>query len=55
LSNSVLPDLLSNAERLLEDARVLRKNRKYASALGIAVRSIEEAGKLVIRMGGLPL
>lgn len=48
-----IADLLSNAERLLEDARVLRKNRKYASALGIAVLSIEEAGKLVMRMGGL--
>jgi AbiV family abortive infection protein len=48
-----LAELLANAERLLEDAKVLRKSRKYASAVGLAVLSLEEAGKLVMRIGGL--
>jgi AbiV family abortive infection protein len=48
-----LVELLSNAERLLDDAKVLRKSRKYASAVGLAVLSLEEAGKLVMRVGGL--
>jgi AbiV family abortive infection protein len=48
-----LAELLANAERLLEDAKVLRKSRKYASAVGLAVLSLEEAGKLVMQIGGL--
>lgn len=37
-----------NAIRLLDDARVLRKQRRYASATALAVLSIEEVGKFVI-------
>ncbi|MDF0664360.1 MULTISPECIES: AbiV family abortive infection protein [unclassified Rhizobium] len=37
-----------NAIRLLDDARVLRKQRRYASATALAVLSIEEVGKFVL-------
>src|SRR3954449_4748410 len=48
-----LAELLTNAERLFEDAKVLRKSRKYASAVGLAILNLEEAGKLVMRIGGI--
>ena len=40
--------ILLNATRLLDDARVLRKQRRYASATALAVLSIEEVGKFVM-------
>ena len=40
--------ILSNATTLLEDAKILRKSRRYARALGLAVLSIEELGKFII-------
>jgi AbiV family abortive infection protein len=35
----------SNAERLLNDAELLYENGRYASAVGLAVLAVEEAGK----------
>lgn len=40
--------IAASALRLLEDARVLRAARGYASAAGIAVLALEEVGKLVL-------
>jgi AbiV family abortive infection protein len=37
--------VLSNAVRLLEDARILRKSRRYPSATALAILSLEELGK----------
>src|SRR5882757_6399413 len=37
--------ILSNAVRLLEDARILRKSRRYPSATALAILSLEEIGK----------
>ncbi|WBL77372.1 AbiV family abortive infection protein [Bradyrhizobium xenonodulans] len=37
--------VLRNAVRLLEDARILRKARRYPSATALAVLSLEEVGK----------
>lgn len=47
LSGHQAPILL-NGVRLLDDARVLRKQRRYASATALAVLSIEEVGKFVM-------
>jgi len=43
--------ILNNAKTLLDDAKILRTNRRYASALGLAVLSLEELGKFVILTG----
>jgi AbiV family abortive infection protein len=37
--------VLKNAVRLLEDARLLRKSRRYPSATALAILSLEEVGK----------
>jgi AbiV family abortive infection protein len=37
--------VLKNAARLLEDARILRKSRRYPSATALAILSLEEVGK----------
>jgi AbiV family abortive infection protein len=39
--------VLANAERLLADAKVLRKARRYASAVALTVLGLEEAGKVI--------
>ncbi len=39
--------VLDNAIRLLEDARILRKARRYASCAALAVLSLEELGKFL--------
>lgn len=44
--------LEQNAQRLLDDAELLRKSRRYPSAAALAVLSLEEAGKLAL-LGGL--
>jgi AbiV family abortive infection protein len=36
---------LNNANRLLEDARLLRQHRRYPSAVALAILSLEEMGK----------
>lgn len=40
--------ILFNAVRLLDDAKILRVERRYASAIGLAVLSLEETGKFVL-------
>jgi len=40
-----------NAQRLLNDAKILLKHKKFASAVSLAVLSIEEAGKASILRG----
>ncbi|MDX8469218.1 AbiV family abortive infection protein [Mesorhizobium sp. VK23B] len=40
--------IIFNAIRLLDDACVLRKDRRYASATALAILSIEEIGKFVL-------
>lgn len=40
--------ILINAIRLLDDASVLRKARRYASATALAVLSLEETGKFLL-------
>jgi AbiV family abortive infection protein len=37
-----------NSKRLFEDARVMLEQRRYPSAIGLAILSIEESGKLRI-------
>lgn len=39
---------LENAERLLKDARILFKNKRYASATCLVTLSLEEVGKAVL-------
>lgn len=39
--------ILENAERLLEDARILRKHRRYASTVAFAILCLEEVAKFV--------
>lgn len=40
--------ILANAERLLDDARLLFCNERYKSALALAVIAIEEVGKILV-------
>lgn len=42
-------EILRNAERLLDDAKLLRSNRRYASVASFAVLSLEEAAKFAVR------
>ncbi|MBP7338172.1 AbiV family abortive infection protein [Niveispirillum sp.] len=39
--------IIENAERLLEDARILRKHRRYASTVAFTVLCLEEVAKFV--------
>jgi AbiV family abortive infection protein len=39
---------INNARRLVSDAELLFKNKRYASATGLAILAIEEAGKVSI-------
>ncbi len=45
LERSTYAAVFENAVRLLEDARILRKSRKYPSATALAILSLEEIGK----------
>jgi AbiV family abortive infection protein len=40
--------IFDNAVRLLEDARILRKARRYPSSAALAILSLEELGKFLI-------
>ncbi len=40
---------MQNTIRLFQDSEILLKNERYASAVALAITSIEEAGKYVIR------
>ena len=40
--------ILENAKRLLEDARLLRSHRRYPSTVSLAVLSLEEAAKFAM-------
>ncbi len=44
---------MANSIRLLEDAKLLYKNRKYLSAIILALYSLEECGKGVILLDRL--
>jgi AbiV family abortive infection protein len=43
-----------NAKRLLRDAKLLRDNKRYASAFALAVLGLEEIGKVILKRWGLP-
>ena len=47
--DSALLPVAKNAVRLFEDAELLFKNGRYPTAVAVAIASIEEAGKFVIR------
>jgi hypothetical protein len=42
--------ILENANRLIEDAEILFSHDRFASAFGLAVLSLEEVGKLLLRL-----
>jgi AbiV family abortive infection protein len=42
---------VSNANRLVSDAELLFQNKRYPSALGLAILAIEESGKISILRG----
>jgi AbiV family abortive infection protein len=44
---------LSNAKRLLRDAKLLSDNKRYASAFALAVLGLEEIGKSILRQWNL--
>ena len=46
--------IVSNARRLAQDARLLNKYERYASAYALAILSFEEIGKMLIKLWGLP-
>jgi len=47
--NSIFFPIMRNALRLFEDAELLFKNGRYPTAVSLAITSIEEAGKYVIK------
>ncbi len=52
-SNKLLPDptpIVSNAARLLRDAKLLADNERFASAFALAVLALEEVGKVVLTL-----
>ena len=48
MERSTYAAVLGNAVRLLEDARILRKSRRYPSATALAILCLEEIGKFRI-------
>ena len=46
--------VVSNARRLAQDATLLKDHGRYASAYVLAIISLEEIGKMLIKLWGLP-
>ena len=49
MADKQLSLILGNATRLLDDARLLADNRRYASAFALALLGVEEIGKVLLR------
>src|SRR3984893_12517909 len=45
-------EIVSNAARLLRDAKLLVDNERYASAFALSVLALEEIGKVVLELWG---
>ncbi len=50
IDNCTEDPVITNARRLLEDARLLLEHGRFASSLGLAVLSFEETGKFVLSL-----
>jgi AbiV family abortive infection protein len=46
--------IVDNAERLLADSELLTDNGRYASASALAILGLEEIGKVILRLWGVP-
>lgn len=48
MATGIYAPIFDNAFRLLEDAQILRRSRRYPSAAALAILSLEELGKFLI-------
>jgi len=54
VNNEIIKDTIANGLRLLDDAKLLNENARYASAYALAVLAMEELGKALLKTWSVP-